>query len=57
MDEPVTQQLVHVVDTIVRERIDGQAAGHGMDHVLRVLASARLERSRLMPTVTWALST
>ncbi|MBB3204932.1 uncharacterized protein FHS27_000699 [Rhodopirellula rubra] len=25
----------------MRERMDGQTAGHGMDHVLRVLASAR----------------
>ncbi len=35
------RQLVDKVETIVRERMDGQAAGHGMDHVLRVLASAR----------------
>lgn len=41
MDESVTRQLVERVETIVRERMDGQAAGHGMDHVLRVLASAR----------------
>ena len=45
MDEPVTGQLVEKVEAIVRERIDGQAAGHGMDHVLRVLASARAIQS------------
>jgi uncharacterized protein len=33
--------LVEKVEEIVRERMVGQAAGHGMDHVLRVLASAR----------------
>ncbi len=33
--------LVKQVETIVRHRMVGQAAGHGMDHVLRVLASAR----------------
>ncbi len=41
MDEPVTDQFVEKVEEIVRERMDGQSAGHGMDHVLRVLASAR----------------
>jgi uncharacterized protein len=41
MDEPVTKQLVEQVEAIVRERMDGQSAGHGMDHVLRVVASAR----------------
>ena len=34
-------ELVEKVEAIVRERMGGQAAGHGMDHVLRVLASAR----------------
>ncbi|TWU40205.1 putative hydrolase [Novipirellula aureliae] len=33
--------MIDQVETIVRERMDGQAAGHGMDHVLRVLVSAR----------------
>lgn len=33
--------LIEHVAAIVRERMEGQAAGHGMDHVLRVLASAR----------------
>ncbi|WP_146394001.1 HD domain-containing protein [Allorhodopirellula solitaria] len=33
------------VEAIVRQRMDGQAAGHGMDHVLRVLASARAIRA------------
>jgi uncharacterized protein len=36
-----TNDLVQQTETIVRERMGGQAAGHGMDHVLRVLASAR----------------
>jgi len=33
--------LVERCTAIVRTRMAGQAAGHGMDHVLRVLASAR----------------
>lgn len=33
--------LIAQVEAIVRTRMAGQAAGHGMDHVLRVLASAR----------------
>ena len=41
MDEPVTRQLVAQTEVIVRERMNGQAAGHGMDHVSRVLTSAR----------------
>lgn len=41
MDEQVTRQLVEKTYTIVRERMDGQTAGHGIDHVLRALASAR----------------
>lgn len=41
MDEPVTQRFVDQTEAIVRERMAGQAAGHGMDHVLRVLGSAR----------------
>ena len=41
MDEPVTQELVTQTEAIVRERMDGQSAGHSMDHVLRVLALAR----------------
>ncbi|TWU46581.1 HD domain-containing protein [Rubripirellula reticaptiva] len=41
MDESVTGHFVERVETIVRERMEGQTAGHGMDHVLRVLASAR----------------
>ncbi len=40
MDESVNRQLVKSVEAIVRERMDGQAAGHGMDHVLRVLRAA-----------------
>ncbi|MCM2370656.1 HD domain-containing protein [Aporhodopirellula aestuarii] len=47
MDEPVTEQLVEKVEAIVRERMDGQAAGHGMDHVLRVLVSARAIQSEV----------
>lgn len=35
------KSMIEEVERIVRERMDGQAAGHGMDHVLRVLASAR----------------
>ncbi len=46
MDESVSRQLVEQTEAIVRERMDALAkkhgaAGHGMDHVLRVLASAR----------------
>lgn len=37
----MTQQLVAETEAIVRKRMTGQAAGHGMDHVLRVLASAQ----------------
>ena len=37
LDTSITER----VEAIVRERMDGQAAGHGMDHGLRVLASAR----------------
>lgn len=42
MDEPVNARLVKQVEAVVRERMDGQTAGHGVDHVMRVLASARL---------------
>jgi uncharacterized protein len=50
MDEPVNRHLVQETEAIVRERMAGQAAkhgaaGHGMDHVLRVLASARAIQS------------
>ena len=41
MDESVNQHLVAETESIVRERMGSQAAGHGMDHVLRVLSSAR----------------
>lgn len=39
----MNEQNAIVIDTetIVRDRMAGQAAGHGMDHVMRVLASAR----------------
>ncbi len=37
----IEDNLVERVAAIVRERMSGQAAGHGMDHVLRVLVSAR----------------
>ncbi len=47
MDEPVIQELVEKVEAIVRERMEGQAAGHGMDHVLRVLVSARAIQSEV----------
>ncbi|CAD79169.1 MAG TPA: HD domain-containing protein [Rhodopirellula baltica] len=47
MDEPVTKELVEKVEAIVRERMDGQAAGHGMEHVLRVLVSARAIQSEV----------
>ncbi|TWT51008.1 putative hydrolase [Rubripirellula amarantea] len=47
MDESVTQQLVKQTEAVVRERMSGQAAGHGMDHVLRVLASARAIQSEV----------
>jgi uncharacterized protein len=35
------QSVVEKTEAIVRDRMSGQAAGHGMDHVLRVLTSAR----------------
>ncbi|WP_146410139.1 HD domain-containing protein [Allorhodopirellula heiligendammensis] len=35
------KSIVGKTEAIVRDRMGGQAAGHGMDHVLRVLASAR----------------
>lgn len=41
MDGSMTGRLVAETEAVVRERMAGQAAGHGMDHVLRVLASAR----------------
>jgi hypothetical protein len=41
MDESANQQLVQRTEAIVRHRMLGQALGHGMDHVLRVLASAQ----------------
>lgn len=34
--------MIERVEAVVRERMDGQGAGHGMDHVLRVLVSARM---------------
>jgi uncharacterized protein len=41
MDEAVSRVLIEATGAIVRERLAGQAAGHGMDHVVRVLDSAR----------------
>lgn len=41
MDASLSQTLVQQTEAIVRRRMQGQAAGHGMDHVLRVLSSAR----------------
>jgi len=38
--EPILN-LVHRTQTIVAERLRDQQAGHGMDHVLRVLAMSR----------------
>ena len=35
------EDLVNRVATIVRQRMAGQQAGHGVDHVLRVLKTAR----------------
>ncbi|MFK8110651.1 MAG: HD domain-containing protein [Rubripirellula sp.] len=37
----MNRQLVQQTETTVRERMAGQTAGHGMDHVLRVLVTAR----------------
>jgi uncharacterized protein len=34
--------MLESVEAIVRDRLKDQAAGHGLDHVFRVLASARL---------------
>ena len=39
--ENTKHSLVERVKQIVQQRMDGQAAGHGMDHVLRVLSSSR----------------
>ncbi|MGB7344793.1 MAG: HD domain-containing protein [Pirellulaceae bacterium] len=39
--------MIEKVEAIVRQRMDGQAAGHGMDHVLRVLVSARAIQSEV----------
>ena len=39
------ESLVERCTVIVRNRMAGQAAGHGMDHVLRVLATARTIRA------------
>ena len=36
-----TSSLVSSTEAIVRARMEDQTAGHGMDHVMRVLASAR----------------
>ncbi len=41
MDRPASRQLVRDTEAIVAQRMAGQAAGHAMDHVLRVLKSAR----------------
>lgn len=41
MNELMAGRLVEQTEMVVRERMAGQAAGHGMDHVLRVLAVAR----------------
>ncbi len=40
MNENTT--IVERVEATVRQRMSGQAAGHGMDHVMRVLSSARV---------------
>ncbi len=37
--------LAELVEVIVRERLREQAAGHGLDHVMRVLNSARIIQS------------
>ncbi|EMI45605.1 HD domain-containing protein [Rhodopirellula sp. SWK7] len=41
MDVLTNDRLVDRTEVVVRQRMSGQAAGHGMDHVLRVLKSAR----------------
>ncbi|HBJ38536.1 MAG TPA: metal-dependent phosphohydrolase [Planctomycetaceae bacterium] len=41
MDDLIDGRLVEQCEAVVRDRMSGQAAGHAMDHVLRVLASAR----------------
>lgn len=40
MDE-LPNRVVEQIERIVRDRLDGQGAGHGIDHVLRVLKTAR----------------
>lgn len=45
MVESMSRALVQQTEAIVRQRMAGQAAGHGMDHVLRVLAWARAIQS------------
>lgn len=44
-EQSVNSQLVPQTEAVVRQRMSGQAAGHGMDHVLRVLDSARTIQS------------
>ncbi|MEZ6091078.1 MAG: HD domain-containing protein [Pirellulaceae bacterium] len=38
-------RLVEQVEAVVRDRMHGQAAGHGLDHIMRVLVSARTIQS------------
>lgn len=41
MEESKNRSLVKQTEAIVCERVADQGAGHGMDHIFRVLASAR----------------
>jgi uncharacterized protein len=41
MEESLKCELTKATEAVVRERMAGQGAGHGMDHVLRVLRLAR----------------
>ncbi|QEG00300.1 putative hydrolase [Stieleria maiorica] len=43
----MTPELIVCVETIVRGRMEGQGAGHGFDHVGRVLRSARHIRAEV----------
>jgi uncharacterized protein len=46
MQRLVDRELVERCEQVVRQRMAGQAAGHGLDHILRVLAMARLIQSQ-----------
>lgn len=46
MQRSVDRRLVERCEQVVRQRMAGQSAGHGLDHILRVLAMARSIQSQ-----------